>query len=284
MTAKLTNWAKGLLLSGILLPAQILCGQEAKEPRPSWPAARPESLFSSSYAREAFQDTQWVLTAPTRWTQPDWETFSYSLVGIVGTGMLLDRPINKLAARNRKVGRDRVGDALGSLSTVGAAGVIGGLYLGGVITGNPEAKATAMDGLTASIIAAGILGPTIKLLVGRGRPEVTTDPGYFKPLRQPDPGFPSGHTVEAFALASVVAAHADSPWIGGMAYGLAGLVGLSRLQGNQHYASDVVAGAILGAAVGRTVVFANHGSPLGKVAFQPWFSPEARGVAVTVSF
>jgi membrane-associated phospholipid phosphatase len=280
----MTAWAKGLLLSSLLLPGPCLCGQEATAPAPPAPAGRPESLFSSAYVKEAFEDAHRVLVAPSRWEQADWATFSYSLVAIVGTGLLLDRPINQLAARNRTPGRDRVGDALGTLSTVGAAGVIGGLYLGGVLTDNPEAKATAMDGLTASIIAAGILGPTLKFVVGRGRPEVTRSPGYFKPLRQPDPGFPSGHTTEAFALASVVAAHADSPWVGGMAYGLASLVGLSRLQGNQHYASDVIAAAILGTAVGRTVVFIHQRNRSGKVAWQPWFGPEGRGLAVTVSF
>jgi hypothetical protein len=78
---------------------------------------RPESVFSAAYAKEAFQDGGHILGAPARWDGQDWTKASWALAGIVGTGLLLDRPMRDLAARNRTRGRDRLSDDLGNLGT-----------------------------------------------------------------------------------------------------------------------------------------------------------------------
>lgn len=57
--------------------------------------------------------------------------------------------------------------------------------------------------------------------------------------------FPSGHTSSAFAFAGVIARRKGLGW-GLLAEAGAVLVGLSRMQENRHYASDVIAGALLG--------------------------------------
>jgi membrane-associated phospholipid phosphatase len=44
-------------------------------------------------------------------------------------------------------------------------------------------------------------------------------------------------------------------------YGGAGLVGLSRIYNNQHWASDVMAGATIGTLVGIKVVKYTHSNP-----------------------
>jgi len=68
-------------------------------------------------------------------------------------------------------------------------------------------------------------------------------------------GFPSGHTIAAFSVATVFAhryrRHRWVPWV---AYGLAGLVGFSRVPLQSHFPSDAFAGAVLGYAVSRYVV------------------------------
>ena len=62
--------------------------------------------------------------------------------------------------------------------------------------------------------------------------------------------FPSGHTIAAFAVATVYADRYPNPgWRRWLAYGLAGLVGFSRLPLHSHYASDVFLGAALGYAI-----------------------------------
>lgn len=67
--------------------------------------------------------------------------------------------------------------------------------------------------------------------------------------------FPSGHTVAAFSVATVFAeryrTHRWVPWV---AYGLAGVVGLSRLNVQAHFPSDIFFGAALGYSVSHFVV------------------------------
>lgn len=65
--------------------------------------------------------------------------------------------------------------------------------------------------------------------------------------------FPSGHTSSAFASATLLSYQYG--WkLGIWAYPLAGFVGLSRVADDRHWFSDVVAGAYLGAWVGRACV------------------------------
>lgn len=65
--------------------------------------------------------------------------------------------------------------------------------------------------------------------------------------------FPSGHTSDAFAWATV-GAHYYGPKLGVPAFAVASLVGLGRVEKGAHHVSDVLAGATLGYLVGRSVV------------------------------
>lgn len=67
--------------------------------------------------------------------------------------------------------------------------------------------------------------------------------------------FPSGHMIAAFSIATIFAdryrRHRWAPWV---AYGLAGLVGFSRITLQAHFPSDVFAGAVLGYSISHYVV------------------------------
>jgi membrane-associated phospholipid phosphatase len=67
--------------------------------------------------------------------------------------------------------------------------------------------------------------------------------------------FPSGHTIAAFSLATVFAQRYPKPrWRAALLYGLASLVGFSRVTLQSHFPSDVFAGGALGYAIARNVV------------------------------
>lgn len=64
--------------------------------------------------------------------------------------------------------------------------------------------------------------------------------------------FPSGHTIAAFSVATVIARrYRDHRWVPYAAYGMAALVGFSRLSLSAHFLSDVFMGAALGYSISR---------------------------------
>jgi membrane-associated phospholipid phosphatase len=67
--------------------------------------------------------------------------------------------------------------------------------------------------------------------------------------------FPSGHTIVAFSIATVVARRYGSHrWIPYVAYGAAALVGFSRMSLSSHFLSDVFVGGALGYSISRFTV------------------------------
>ena len=96
-----------------------------------------------------------------------------------------------------------------------------------------------------------------------------------------DDSFPSGHTTQAFAVASVIAEHYDPLWIKIASYGVAVMVGYARMEENAHFASDVLAGAIIGTVVGRSVVHFNHDK---RYEVSPYVDGSTVGAQVTRTF
>jgi len=153
-----------------------------------------------------------------------------------------------------------------------------GFYVSGKVFGNEKSGRIARDGLTASILAGGIITPLIKSVTGRSRPNQDRGSNSFEALGG-NHSLPSGHTTQAFALASVIAHHYDSRWVKGASYGLASLVGLSRIEKDAHYASDVLAGAAIGYFVGRKVFRLNQGR-YNRFALEPVLTPQGMGLSV----
>lgn len=109
----------------------------------------------------------------------------------------------------------------------------------------------------AAAIAVGLsvsLFMVLKKLISRPRPcDVWLDiPCLMAP---PDRfSFPSGHTMTAFA---VYAAYAEMlPGSAAIFLPVAILMGLSRVVLGLHYPTDVLVGALLGTAIGRTIATA----------------------------
>ncbi|MGA3100067.1 MAG: phosphatase PAP2 family protein [Bryobacteraceae bacterium] len=67
--------------------------------------------------------------------------------------------------------------------------------------------------------------------------------------------FPSGHTIAAFSVATVIARrYGNHRWVPYAAYGMATLVGFSRLSLLSHFSSDVFMGGALGYSISRFIV------------------------------
>jgi membrane-associated phospholipid phosphatase len=143
------------------------------------------------------------------------------------------------------------------------------LYVAGRLGKNERMASLGLHG-TEALLLGELTGGVIKGLVGRQRPYVQPrNPhglGFLRGFAGGDQyrSFPSGHTLAAFAAAAAVTSETSGWWpqsrwiIGPALYGGATLAGASRMYDNQHWASDVVAGAALGTFAGLKVVRFNN--------------------------
>ncbi len=132
---------------------------------------------------------------------------------------------------------------LGAPEVLGPALLLG--WLGGRALERP-ALAAASARVATSVVIAGAAAAALKLAAGRVRPrDSATETDPFQPFSG-HASFPSGHATLAFATATAVERETEAAWVPWVAYPLAGLVGWSRVHDDQHWASDVGAGAALG--------------------------------------
>ena len=236
-------------------------------------APSPATTISPpNYSHLLLEDARYVLTSPARWNQRDWRDAGLIGLTVVGTAGLLDRRVQKAVQRSKNRASDNITRFFEPFGAEYSLVVLGGFYLAGSVNDDPKAKAVAQDGLAASLIAAGLITPALKLAVGRSRPSQDAGTHRFRPFGS-NASFPSGHTTQAFAVASVIAAHYESPWVKTAAYGVAGLVGYARVYHNAHFTSDVLAGAAIGSLVGTALVGVNErlrssGMSLGPVVLR----------------
>jgi undecaprenyl-diphosphatase len=121
------------------------------------------------------------------------------------------------------------------------------------LVGGHRGRGVALRGVAAWGVTALVADLALKDLVPRRRPTPTST--IAREVRMPvSSSFPSGHTASGFAFAAAVTA--DVPVLAIPLYGLASIVGYSRIHGGVHYPSDVIAGSVLGLAVGTTVRYA----------------------------
>lgn len=86
--------------------------------------------------------------------------------------------------------------------------------------------------------------------------------------------FPSGHTVTAWTLASILWVYLDKPWRL-LPVLMAGMVGISRMAIGVHWPLDVLAGIGLGWLVGQLSVYLSRRVDIG-------MSPWTRGIIIMI--
>ncbi len=159
---------------------------------------------------------------------------------------------------------------------------------------NERARETGLLS-TEALVNSMIVESALKGITQRARPLTGVERSEFF-----DGGnsFPSGHSTQAWAVATVIANeyhHRRAVQIA--AYGAATAVSVARFTGHKHYLSDVVAGSALGYAIGKYVYAKRHRESLDSVddesitkTWRPMFTPQfnraarAYGLSLTWSF
>jgi len=139
-------------------------------------------------------------------------------------------------------------------------------YFVGLATHKSYAKQTA-ELTVESLIAAGIPALVTRNITRRLPPSDIPPYGDFSdswfrshrgPLYFGAGGFPSGHTLAAFSIATVFSErYRNHRWVKWVAYTGAGAIAFSRITKQAHFPSDVFAGAALGFATAHFVISKN---------------------------
>ena len=180
-----------------------------------------------------------------------------------------------------------------NLSQLGAAYTIApvaaGFYGIGVLAHNAQARETGILG-TEALLDSLIVVSVLKPIGGRIRPDSST--GERSQFFDGGDSFPSGHAMESWALASVIAheyKHHGGRFVPYVAYGLASVVSAARFAAQRHYASDIVAGGAMGWFIGRYVYqthedHAEHHHAWAHPQIVPSVDPVTRSYLVSLQF
>lgn len=151
---------------------------------------------------------------------------------------------------------------------------------------------TAESTILTSVISQAIRGP-----LGRERPSVSPDDQYKFQFGKgfthfDNRSFPSLHSATGFAAATAVSAEIHernrnaSWWVTPLAYTVAMVPGLTRMYLDEHWASDVVAGAFVGALIGNRVVHYAHThrrTKLDRALLGSTVTADSRGISIGTS-
>jgi membrane-associated phospholipid phosphatase len=154
----------------------------------------------------------------------------------------------------------------GHTTAIGIGAVPASLYAIGLIRRDSKMQHTALlagEAMADAAIMQTVLKDATKRVKPAGFPASgNLNDSWFKMRGSPsysylkgDGSFPSGHTIEAFSVATIIAQrYRNHRWVPYAAYGLASVVGFSRLSLSAHFLSDVFMGGALGYSISRFTV------------------------------
>lgn len=239
-----------------LLVAMTFAGTALGADPPDSPPSRASADFRP-LPHQILKDAIDLGTAPLHWNRTKWLHLGEG-IAVVLAAYTVDNQVSTFVSHQNN---HAFTSYLKFVTQMGDGGglVLCALMAGGGYFGHDDRLMDAgVDALESTGFASGIATPAVKLIVGRARPIFGLGKFTFHPFNPSFPSFPSGHTTNAFAIATAVATRYDNTrWVPIVAYTLATSVAVARVHDRAHFASDVLAGAMIGRAVAKSVVH-NH--------------------------
>lgn len=215
-------------------------------------------LCMSSSCRAAdvgavLEDAKLYVTAPVRWDRNDW-LYAGGAVLAVAAAHHYDDSVRQHFAGSAPPDRQ---DTHSTKDALPAAIAVAGTWALAWVLDDSAGYRETRNMLEAGAFSV-ITTVVLKQVAGRERPNVTADNNA---LFKHGSSFPSLHVSAAMAIGTVLAESGgdDYRWVRrGLGYGLGMATAYVRLQHQQHWFSDTVAGAALGMATARFVLNRNH--------------------------
>jgi membrane-associated phospholipid phosphatase len=216
------------------------------QPSASGDIAQPEKSASpglvSGFALDFLNDQKAIWTSPFHISGGDIKFLAPAAAGAGAIAIFDHRISNAVKANPSLTGPS---NTISNVGLIAPWAVPGTFWLAGAVKHDEHAAETGRLGIEAAVDSEVVM-QVLKLATGRMRPNGSDSMS-----------FPSGHSMEAFALAAVLSKeYHDKPLVVFGSYGFATAVGLARVGALEHFPSDVVVGAVIGELIGRYVV--NH--------------------------
>jgi membrane-associated phospholipid phosphatase len=192
--------------------------------------------------------------------------------GVVLASALLDKPLQRAAQRVGDKPLVKAGTSIGNALPVLGMGAAAWLAWDG---SHWQRSAVARAGLEAGGSAV-LAASALKYAINRARPSDGLGNAQFGGQGRANSSMPSRHTAVMFGVLTPFAQHFDAPWL----YGLGALTAGARVAGQQHWASDAVAGSLIGYGLGSYFYGQRQAQPSANASTQPQLiiSPQLVGV------
>ncbi len=224
------------------------------------PGEDPENKLGIPFLKHLVADQKEFFTEPARFRVKD---LRWGAPLMAGTAALIASDSWLAKQVPDKPNQLKRSKDISNYAALSLVGVGGGAYLLGEVTHNDHlSEAGLLSGEAA--INATVVSYLFKAVTQRPRPYQGNGNGTFF---QGGSSFPSEHSAAAWAIASVWAHEYPGKLSQTLAYGLASAVTLTRVTGQQHFASDAAIGSLLGWYFGRSVYRAHHDPEIGGA---PW--------------
>ena len=235
-------------------PATAVPATPSEEPRVSDRPVSWKRLFGN-----VMSDQKHIWTFPVRLAQGKNWIPTTAVVGTTAGLMFLDSRESRYFRTSTTFHGFR-NIVTGNATSIGMGAVPASLYAIGLVRKDSKMQSTAL--LAGEALADIVLVQTaLKDITRRVKPARYPTSGWFSSKGPPtsylrgNGSFPSGHSMAAFSVATIVARqYRNHRWVPYVAYGLASLVGFSRLPLNVHFLSDVVMGGAIGYSISRFTV------------------------------
>jgi len=241
--------------------SSILC--QVPDPYPPDPQTEPGRAVSwTKLAPNVLSDQKQIWTFPRKLGQRKYWIPATAILGVTAGLVALDPKTAGYFRRSSSFdGFNHVFS--GKATDIGNIVAPLSLYAAGLIRKDSKMQSTAL--LAGEAIAnAEIMTTVMKDVDRRLRPADIAPNGHFsnswfrdnKRYLRSNGSFPSGHTIAAFSVATVIARRYGTQhrWVPYVAYGAAAVVGFSRMTVSSHFPSDVFMGAALGYSISRFTV------------------------------
>src|SRR5690242_2101410 len=241
-------------LFGMLVFAVVAAISATAQTSTPAPAPTPStSSLEKDFFKNILQDQKAIWTAPfhlrradSKWVVPG----SIGLMALFTTDRITG---DEIGESNNLVGASKAISYAGS--AYGISAVAGTFYLVGRKHHDARARETGLLVAEAAIDSTIVYGG-LKTITQRARPADGRERSEFF-----DGGssFPSGHSTQAWAAATIIASeYHDRRSVQIAAFATATAVSIARFTGQKHYLSDVIAGSAIGYGIGKYVYHAHH--------------------------